>query len=124
MKPRAGLARAQRRERTAEAASAGMALLVAGLVGLTLAGAGPQHGPASRALAERLDRAVDQIEAAAFDQAERALVSLRRLQPVAPPAPAAEAEAPAVESAGDELTRTLEIAAGDTLQDLLTRRAG
>ena len=114
MNARAGLARA-RRTRRLEAASAGMGLLVAGLVGLTLAGTGSAAAPLMRqktvlAFAD-FDRAVDALGAAAMDQAERALLSLRRFQPAMPaelaPAPTA--------------IRVLEIADGDTLADLLAR---
>jgi len=87
-----------------------MGLLVAGLLGLTLAGAGAlppsAREAASRAFAERFDRAVDAFGSAAYDQAERAFVALH------PPVPA-----PATQLSN----RTIEVAEGDTLLDLLTR---
>ena len=92
-----------------------MGLLVAGLVGLTLAGSGPASSPAmrqttSRALAE-FDRAFDALGAAAVDQADRAMLSLQRFHPAMPAAPEATPSS----------TRMLEIADGDTLADLLAR---
>lgn len=115
MRPRAGVA-AARRERGLEAASAGMTLIAAGLIGLTVAGSGLGdltlgRDDESRAMAARLDRAVDQLEAAALEQMERALAALHLFQPSMPAAP----------EAAPLSARILEVAEGDTLHDLLTR---